>query len=76
MPRHKFNRIQTTGVAFIVVGVATAVGILILNSFHPIDSNRRAGFLNESEMFVLAGAVAFLIGWIRRRRKTDDSSRE
>ena len=59
-----------------VVGVATAVGILILNSFHPIDSNRRAGLFDESEMFVLVGAVAFLIGWIRSRRKSDDSSPE
>lgn len=75
MPRHNFNRIQTTGAAF-MVDVATTVGMLILNSFHPIDSNHHAGFLDESEMFVLVGAVAFLIGWVRSRRKSDDSSPE
>jgi len=76
MPRHNFNRIQTTGVAFMVVGVANAVGILIMNSFHPINLNRLAGILDESKMFVLVGAVAFLIGWIRSRHKSDDSSAE
>lgn len=76
VPQGRLNRFQANGVAFMLVGVAFTVGIMILTSFHPIDPNRRSGMLGGSEGFIVAGAVMFLIGWNRRRRKSDGSSRE
>lgn len=76
VPRRKLNRLQSTGLAFIIVGIATTVGILIFSSFHPINLNRRAGLLNESELFILVGVGMFLFGWNRRRRKPARSARE
>lgn len=74
VPRRKLNRFQSTGLAFVIVGIANAVGILIFSRFHPINPNRRSGILNESELFILVGVGMFLFGWNRRRRKPDGSS--
>lgn len=74
VPRRRLNRFQSTGLAFIIAGIANAVGILIFSSFHPINPNRLSGILNESESFILVGVGMFLFGWIRRRRKPDGSS--
>lgn len=67
-PGSKARRLQVMGVSYMVLGVVITVGIEILNSFDPMDPNRRAGLLGGSEGFVLVGAVVFLIGWNLRRK--------
>ena len=54
--------------SYLVLGVVITVGILILNTFHPFDPNRRAGLLGGSEGFILVGAALFLVGWDLRRK--------
>jgi len=67
-PGNRFNRIQHTGLSFMLVGVVSAVGISILLHFHPLDPSYHVGSLSESKTFILVGAVTFLIGWNRRRK--------
>jgi hypothetical protein len=72
-PGNRFNRIQHMALIYMAIGVATTVAIPILNSFHLIDWHYRTSSLSESKMFVLVGAVTFLIGW-NRRHKPDSPS--
>jgi hypothetical protein len=72
-PGNRFNRIQRTGLIYATLGIVLTAGIQIINSFHPMDPNFRAGELGGSEGFILIGVVFFLIGW-NRRRKPDGSS--
>ena len=67
-PGSKARRLQVVGVSYFVVGVVITVGIEILNSFHPLNPNRRAGLLGGSEGFILVGAALFLVGWNLRRK--------
>ena len=62
------KRLQLMGMSYMVLGVVITVGILILNTFHPFDPNRRAGLLGGSEGFILVGAALFLVGWDLRRK--------
>ena len=57
------------------MGVIFTAGIQIINSFHPMDPNFRAGELGMSDGFILIGIAFFLFGW-RRRRKPDSSPPE
>ena len=74
-PGNRFNRSQHVGLTFAALGIVLTAGIQIINSFHPMDPNYRAGMLGGSEGYILVGVVVFLIGWTRRR-KPDDSSQE
>jgi hypothetical protein len=73
LPGRKFNRLQRLGLTFAAMGVVLTAGIQIINSFHPMEPNYRAGLLGGSEGYVLVGAVMYLIGWIRRRKPESSS---
>lgn len=74
-PGNRLNRLQHMGLIYAILGVIITAGIQIINRFHPVEPNYRAGLLGGSEGYVLVGAATFLIGWIRRR-KLDSSSCE
>lgn len=63
MPSRAWDRLQRSGLAFLVLGVILTVAVLVL--VH--DPARRPGMLGASEGFVLVGALMLLIGWNRRR---------
>lgn len=71
-PGRKFNRLQQAGLNYAAIGVITAVGIELVNRFHPMNIHLRAGELGLSEGFILIGVVSFLFG--RKYRRSPDIS--
>lgn len=63
MPSRERDRLQRTGLAFLVLGALLTAAVLVL--VH--DPARRPGLLGASAGFVLIGALMILIGWNRRR---------
>jgi hypothetical protein len=74
-PGDRFNRIQHVGLSYVGLGVAVIVVTPIFLHFHPLDPGYYAGSLVEAVVLIGVGAMAFLVGW-NRRRQPDSSPPE
>jgi hypothetical protein len=67
-PRWSGRAIKMEGVAFVMVGIVSAIVVELLAVSHSIALTTRDYELRGSVSFALVGLVTFFIGWTKSRR--------
>jgi hypothetical protein len=67
-PRWSGRAIKNEGIAFVFVGVVSAIVIEFLSVSHTIALTTRDTEFRGSVSFALVGLVTFFIGWRKSRR--------
>ena len=67
-PRWSGRALKTEGVAFMMVGIVSAIVVQILSVSHSIALTSRDDELGGSVSFALVGMATFFIGWTKNRR--------